>query len=369
MKIAMIGLKGIPATYGGVERHVEELAARLVLLGHEVTAYCRSHYTPRSETEHRGIRLRVLSSINTKHFDAISHTARAALSAMHEGYDIIHFHAIGPSLLSFFPRLALCRRARVVATVHSLDYKRRKWGRFAQWCLRRGEGAAVRFPHRTIVVSKLLQDYFTQRGKSVIHIPNGVPAPTPRPLDELRRFGLGERQFILWLGRFVPEKRIEDLVRAFAGLEGNWRLVLAGEVDKNDAYSRHIMELATGDERIILAGGLYDAAKAEALTNAALVVTPSELEGSPIALLEAMRYGRPVLASDIPEHLEALRPGQNGYTYPVADTAALTDAMRRILDSPADTEAVGKRAAEDAKQYDWDEIAAATARVYADALR
>ena len=368
MNIAMIGLKGIPATYGGVERHVEELAAQLVGRGHHVTAYCRSHYTPRHQAEHRGIRLKVLTGINTKHLDAISHTARAVLSAARENYDIIHFHAIGPALLSFFPRIVPCRHAKVVATIHSLDYKRRKWGACAKLCLRLGEAAALHFPHRTIVVSKQMETHFTQQGKTVTHIPNGVEAPAPRPLDELKQLGLTEKRFILWLGRFVPEKRVGDLITAFGQLQGNWKLLLAGEINDADTYTSQIKELAARDERIIMPGGLYAAAKAEALTNAALVVTPSELEGFPIALLEAMRYGRPVLASHIPEHLEAVQPGKNGYTCPLGDTHALADAMRRILDPSSNAETMGKRAADDAKQYDWNNIAAATEKVYADAM-
>jgi len=368
MKIAMIGQKGIPATYGGVERHVEELAARLAAKGHHVTAYCRRHYTPPGKTEHRGVRLKRLPSVNTRHLDAISHTACALLAAALEHFDIIHFHAIGPSLLSFFPRLLPFRCRAVVATVHSQDYRRRKWGAFARWCLRCGEAAALRFPHRTIVVSKQLRHYFEQRGRSVVYIPNGVESPAPRPLDKLKRFDVETNRFILWLGRFVPEKRVGDLVAAFGQIHGEWKLLLGGETDEDDAFLRHIRSLAKDDPRVILAGGLYGDQKAEALANAALVVLPSELEGFPITLLEAMRYGRAVLVSDIPEHLEAVQPRLNGFSFPLGDIAALAEKMQWMLTHPDEAAAAALKAAETAAQYDWDPIADQTERVYKEAL-
>ncbi len=369
MKIAMIGLKGIPATYGGVERHVEELSARLAAKGHEVTVYCRRHYTPRHTISHRGVQVKSLLSIHTKHLDAISGTALAVGHALLRRFDVIHFHAIGPALLSFVPRLMPCKRCAVIATVHSQDWRRRKWGAFAKWCLRRGEWAAVRFPLRTIVVSEQLQKHFAEQGRPVVHIPNGVETPTPRPLKELKRFGVRENRYLLWIGRFVPEKRVEDLISAFRQTDGDWRLLLAGELDENDPYVRQLKSQASSDERIIFTGGIYGRAKCEAFTHAALVVQPSELEGFPITLLEAMRYARPVLVSDIEEHLEAVQPGCNGFVFPVRDAEALAGRMQWILDHPPEADEAGRRAEDTAKEYDWRLIAERTERVYEQALR
>jgi len=361
----MIGQKGIPATYGGVERHVEELAARLAGLGHEVTAYCRPHYTGTRGT-HRGARLRLLPSIPTRHLDTITHTALCSLDALVRGYDVVHFHSIGPALLAFVPRLR--PRSAVVVTVHALDWRRRKWGPFARWWLRRGEWAATHFPHRTIAVSRGMAEYFRERGRAVDYIPNGVPEPTPRPIRDLSKFGLAEGGFVLWLGRFVPEKRVEDLIQAFRSMPTEKKLVLAGEMSQGDAYCRRLKEAAAGDPRILFCGGLYGRAKAEALTNASLVVIPSEMEGFPIVLLEAMRYGRPVLASDIPENLEALAPGRNGFAFRTGDVADLREAMRRILDDPQAAAAAGRAAQEDARVFDWDNIARRTLTLYEEAL-
>lgn len=365
MKIAMIGQKGIPATYGGVERHVEELSRRLDARGHAVTVYCRSHYTPRG-SQVPGVALRILPSINTKRLDAISHTALAAMNALREGFDVVHFHAIGPSLLSFIPR-ALSRRAAVVATVHSLDWQRRKWGPFARWWLRRGEWAATAFPHRTIVVSRLMEERFRARGKDVLYIPNGVPEPEPAPLSELARHGIAEPGFILWMGRFVPEKRVEDLIAAFRHMPGERRLALAGEMD-DSPYCRKLRELAQGDERVIFTGGLYGAAKNAAFAHAEAFVLPSEMEGFPIALLEAMRCGLPVLAGDIPENLQAITPGVNGFAFRTGDATSLREQLEWILSHPVEARAAGERARAEAARYDWDVIATQTEEAYKQAI-
>ena len=368
MRIAMIGQKGIPATYGGVERHVEELSAHLVQRGHEVTAYCRRHYTP-SMREHRGIHLKILPTIHTKRLDAISHTALAVSDALRRGFDVFHFHGIGPASLSFVPRV-LCRRAMaVVATVHALDWRRRKWGMFARWYLRQGARAAVRFPHRTITVSRGMADHFRLGGKTVVCIPNGVPAAQPTPIQELETFGLREKRFVLWLGRFVPEKRVEHLIRAFRSVSSDRILLLAGETDETDPYLKSVKAERKDDERIIFCGGLYGRAKAEALSHAELVVLPSEMEGFPITLLEAMRYARPVLASDIPEHLEAVQPDVNAFVFPVGDADALAERMQWILGHPDEAASVAQRAEKTAREYDWGLIAERTERVYEEASR
>ena len=370
----MLGQKGIPATYGGVERHVEELSARLAASGHEVTAYCRGHYT-KGVTQHRGVRLRILPSVRTKHLDAITHTGAAVADALRRGFDVIHFHSIGPASLSFAPRLVARGRlhlqrepAAVVATVHALDWRRRKWGPFAKWCLRRGEAAAVRFPHRTIVVSRQMAAHFHSRGYPVVHIPNGVEPAQPTPLHELRKLGLAEDGFILWMGRFVPEKRVEDLICAFRQLPGERRLLLAGEFEADNSYCRALRKAAGDDKRILFAGGLYGQAKAEALSHATLLALPSELEGFPIVLLEAMRYARPVLVSDLPENLEAVRPGVNGFTFRVGDVGSLRGKLAWLLAHPEEMKAAGRRAETDSERYDWRAIADRTADVYEEAL-
>lgn len=362
----MIGQKGIPATYGGVERHVEELAARLAAKGHAVTAYCRRHYTS-GPTTHRGVNLEILPSFHTKHLDTLSHTVLAATHAVRREFDIIHFHAVGPASLSFMPRVFRRKSCAVVATIHALDWRRRKWGSFAKCCLRAAGWAAVHFPHRTIAVSRHMADYFRQQGRDIVHIPNGVEPAQREPIRELARFGLKGKRFVLWIGRFVPEKRVEDLIAALRRLSGDTRLLLAGEMEESAPYVQSLQQAAGGDPRIIFAGGLYGRAKAEALTHAELVVQPSEMEGFPIVLLEAMRYGRPVLASDIPEHLEAVAPGANGFVFNACDAESLRKNLAWALAHPNEIAAAGRQAESDARKYDWDRIAEQTESVYAQA--
>jgi glycosyltransferase involved in cell wall biosynthesis len=363
MKIAMLGLKGIPATYGGIERHVEELSAQLALRGHDVTVYCRSHYTG-PVRECRGVALRTLPSLNTKRLDTLTHTALAACHTLLRPYDVVHFHSIGASTLSFLPRAALWRSCRVVCTVHALDWQRRKWGPVARWCLRRGEWTAATFPHRLIAVSREMADRFRARGCDARYIPNGVAPPEPGDMADLAPLGVRAPGFILWLGRMVPEKRVEILLRAFRRLPTERQLLIGGELDPRDAYTRLLLADASGDARILFTGGLYGRAKAAALRHAALVVLPSELEGFPIVLLEAMRYGRPTLASDIAANLEAVRPDHNGFTFPVGNADALRDRLQWMLDHPAECAEAGRRAQLDSAAYDWARIAGETEEVY-----
>jgi len=362
----MIGQKGVPATYGGVERHVEELSARLAAMGHEVTAYARRHYA-RAEKKHRGVALRVLPSLNTKHLDALTHTALAVCDAVRRDFDVIHFHGIGPAALAFVPRALFWKKRAVVTTVHALDWRRRKWGIFAKGFLRCCGRAAVVFPHRTICVSRTIADRFGNRPR-LVHIPNGVEPPVRAPLRTLRAKGVLSEGYILWIGRFVPEKRVEDLIVAFRRLDPDRQLVLAGELDPADSYARSLKAAAEKDPRILFVGGLYGEEKAEALANAGIVVQPSELEGFPIALLEAMRYGKPVLASDIPEQLEAVRPGANGFVFRTGDADSLRKSLGWALSHPREIAAAGKTAESDARSYGWDPIARRTLAVYEEAL-
>jgi glycosyltransferase involved in cell wall biosynthesis len=202
----------------------------------------------------------------------------------------------------------------------------------------------------------------------VVHIPNGVTKAFRQPIRELARFGLSEGGFILWIGRFVPEKRVADLIGAFRNLSTERRLVLAGELDESDPHVRALKTAAAGDPRIVFTGGLYGPDKAEALTNACLAVFPSDLEGFPIALLEAMRYGLPVLASDIPEHLETVTPGVNGFVFPTADVDALRAEMAGLLAYPEEAASAARNAEQSADAYDWDNITAQTESVYRQAV-
>jgi glycosyltransferase involved in cell wall biosynthesis len=366
--IAMIGLRGIPATYGGVERAVEELSAHLVERGHEVTVYARSAYSDPSVHEHRGVRVVHLPQVNTKHLEAASHSAVALAHALTaRRYDVIHLHATGPGALSPLARLA---GTPTVVTVQGLDWRREKWGRAARVVLRLAAALCARFPDRTIVVSRELERYFAEsHGTDSVYIPNGVEESDDEgapPQADLRREG-----FVLFLGRLVPEKHVHTLVRAYRRLECEVPLVIAGPDSHSPEYLDELRALADGDPRIRFLGPQYGASKAWLMRNALAFVQPSSIEGLPIALLEALAAGRYPIVSSIPENLEPVTVGDEtlGQTVPVGDERELASAIASTIAAP-DRAAVGRRLRDHVrKAYDWNAIASATEATYRDALR
>ncbi len=364
MKIAMLGLKGLPAVHGGVERHVEELGARLAQRGHEVTAFCRKAYTEQPG-EHRGIRLLLSPTIHTKHLDATVHTLLGGFKAAFSEFDLIHYHAIGPASMCFIPRVF---GKPVIATVHALDFKREKWSPFAKWALRRAEGATLFFAGRVIVVSKDLAERYSGKKTPVTYIPNGVPKPEKLEAKEItEKWGLTKGEYLFWAGRFVPEKEIQTLIDAFTMCKTDMKLVLAGGVSHADRYIEQIKEKAEADPRIILPGFVSGDLLAELFSNAAGYVLPSTLEGLPVALLEAMSYGLPCIASDIGPNLEVGRAtaGEVVRFFKMRDTEGLAEELQALMDHPEEFEKMGLAGAEHVTaEYDWAAIAEKTEKEY-----
>jgi glycosyltransferase involved in cell wall biosynthesis len=354
----MIGQKGIPATYGGIERHVEELSRRLVARGIDLEVYCRTHYTPK-DAALPGIHLRRLPSINTKHLDAITHVSVSSIDALFSKADIVHFHALGPSSLAWLPRLA---GKRIVVTVHGLDWKRGKWGRVASAYLRLCEWPAIHFAHATIVVSKTLREYFQCKGATRVHyLPNGTVLPEPASEAPLREMGLAPGEYVLFVGRIVPEKGLHLLVRAHREAIGDWPLAVAGGGHFTETYVRECHE--AGNANVTFLGPVYGEKLAALQQHAALVVSPSTLEGLSIALLEAMSFSRAVLASDIPENLEVLEGV--GATFRAGDARDLGAKLEELLSQPAELARLGGLARKRIEtDYDWERIAASTSALY-----
>ena len=357
----MLGLKGVPALYGGIERHVEELAVRLAGRGHDVTVYCRNHYTP-PDARLPGVTLRRLPSVNTKHLDAWTHTWLATWDALLRGFDIYHYHALGPATLALPPRLL---GKRVVVTVHGLDWQREMWGPAAAAYLKVGEWAAARLANRTVVVSRELARRFATRWRRrTTYIPNAVAAPAPPNFAELAPFGLAPGRFLLTVGRLVPEKGIHLLLDAYRGVATDLPLVIVGDAPEAK-YMAVLKEAA--DPRVRFVGYLYGPRLAAFFGGCALYLQPSTLEGLSIALLEAMSYGAPVLASDIAANVEAL--GETGFYFESGDAGALRAALAGLLGSPASLAARGAAARDRAAGlYSWDEVARRTEAVYLAAL-
>jgi glycosyltransferase involved in cell wall biosynthesis len=360
MKIAMIGQKGIPALYGGIERHVEEIARRLVQRGHEVTVYCRLHYTPTGGRYH-GVHLVRLPSLRTKHLDTPTYVALSTAHALFQDYDVVHFHALGPSVFAWLPRLA---GTPSVVTVHGLDWQREKWGKLAAWVLKQCEGPAVKFPDRTIVVSRTLAQYFKEHhGRATVAIPNGTVLPEPRPAHKIHRFGLEAKKYVLWVGRLVPEKGVHFLCEAFSRIDSNLTLAIVGGSAGSDDYVAQIKRYE--GPRVKLLDYVYGEALDELYSNAFIAVLPSTLEGLSLALLESLSHGRCVLVSDIPENLEVVDDA--AHTFRNRDVDDLEAQLRRLIGDPALVRHYEEKArAHIARHYSWDRVVDATLEVYED---
>jgi len=362
MKIAMIGQKGIPATYGGIERHVEEIGARLASKGHDVTVYCRFYYT-KVKDRYRGVRLIRLPSVRTKHFDTPTHCAISTVDSLFRGYDIVHFHALGPSLFSFLPRIV---GAKTVVTVHGLDWQREKWGPAASWILKRCEYPAIHFPSRTVVVSRTLQKYFLDKYKvETTVIPNGTNVPTSRALSKLKKVGLDPGSYVLFVGRLVPEKGCHYLVEAFEKLQTNTKLVVAGGSSFSSEYVDELKRHAS--DRVIFLDYVYADTLEELWSNALIVVQPSTLEGLSISLLEALSYGRCVLVSDIPENLEVVEDCAPSFRS--KDVEDLKSKLETLIKSPELLAGYEKKAKRHIlSKFTWDRVTSSLESLYLELL-
>lgn len=350
MRIAYIGQKGIPCRSGGVEKHVEDLATRMAARGHEVFVYARKYYVAGQPQTFRGVNLVYTPTIYTKHLDAITHTFTSTIHALFQGYDIIHYHAIGPSFLSFIPRWLLWR-TKVVATFHCQDWAHKKWNKFAQVCLKAGAWMSVHVPHKTIAISRLLQEYCAvQYGKEIDYIPYGVPEPKECPPRLIaKRYNLKKDSYVLAVSRLVPHKQIHTLIKVFRDVDTDKSLVIVGGSAFTDQYVVQLKKLAAADPRVILAGEQSGQMMVEFFSNAYAFTQPSESEGLPIAVLEAMSYGLGVVASDIPEHLEGA--GQAAIYFHKNDQADLREQLQRIIDDPKLTALKGVQAQKRVRQY------------------
>ena len=358
MRIAMIGQKGLPATYGGIERHVEEIARRLVERGHEVSAFCRLYYTP-ADAELHGVRLLRRPSINTKHLDTATHVTWSSIEATLGRDDIVHFHALGPSVFAWMPRLG---GKRTAVTVHGLDWQREKWGKLASWVLKQCEYPAAHFADKTIVVSKTLRDYFRDHHKcDAAYIPNGTSLPTPRPAKRILQLGLTPDKYVLFVGRLVPEKGVHYLCEAFQGIDTDLKLALVGGLSFSQEYV-DLLKRYAGD-RILLLDYVYGEALEELWSNAHVVVQPSTMEGLSIALLEALSYGRCVLVSDIPENLEVAE--ECAVSFRSKDVGDLKEKLEMLLSRPDLVKHYEEKARHHVRlQYSWDKVTEGTEAVY-----
>jgi len=350
LRIAFIGGRGVISKYSGIETYYEEVGKRLAERGLHVTAYCRDYFTPDVE-DHEGIHIQRLPTIRTKHLDTLVHTALSTAHAMLGHYDIVHYHTLGPSLFSFLPRL--CGKKTVV-TVQGLDWQRKKWGRLAAALLRLGEYSAITFPNATMVVSRTLQNYFLERYSLMpAFIPNGTHLREPGPIQHLPAWGLNPDHYILFLGRFSPEKNCHLLIQAYQKLITDAKLVLAGGSSYSDPYVETLRRFES--DRIRLLNWVSGDALDELLTHAMIFVLPSDLEGLSLALLDAMAARICVVTSDISENREVVEGA--GFIFRRGDPVDLARVLRNLLEHPELREQAAHAAQERARErYLWPRI-------------
>lgn len=338
MRIAMIGQKGfdVGKKGGGVERHVTELATRMGALGHEVTVYARKAH---EEDLPLGVFVRVLPAIHRKNLEAITHTFLATLDVLRKPYDIVHYHGVGPATLAWIPRW-FKRDTRVVVTFHSRDRFHKKWGRMARLYLTFGEWAAVWFPHVTIAVSHAIAVYArTTLKHQVIYIPNGAPLKTVEETDQLEAFQLSPQQYLLSVSRLVPHKGQHYLIEAFQQLQREapelvkgLSLVIVGAETYGVEYQSQLSRLSAGNPQIRFLGFQQGDVLDQLFAHARLFIHASEFEGLPVAVLEAMSFGLPVLVSDIPENIEVLH--HTGFTFTSESVPDLVKVLTSLLHHP-----------------------------------
>ncbi len=369
IRIAMLGHKRIPSREGGIEIVVGELAKRIAEKGYEITCFNRSgHHVSGSSfdteklTEYQGVRLKDVWTFDKKGLAAMTASYSAAIRAAFGPYDVIHFHAEGPCAAMWIPKLF---GKKCIATIHGLDHQRAKWGRFASWYIQTGEKTAVRFADEIIVLSKNIQNYFMETyGRETVFIPNGISRPIKMYPDEItKKHGLNKDEYILFFGRLVPEKGIVYLIEAFKQISTDKKLVVAGGVSDSETFATEIQKLAADDPRILFTGFVQGQVMQELYSNAYFYVLPSDLEGMPLSLLEAMSYGNCCLTSDIPECTEVV--GTHGLTFPQGNVSELANKLQELCDSPQIVSSYKEDAADYiCNRYNWDDITMQTLELY-----
>ena len=369
LNICMLGHKRVPSREGGIEIVVEELSTRMVALGHEVTCYNRGghhvsgqEFDDKKRMKYRGIKLKTVPTFNLKGIAAMSSSFFAAIMATFGKFDVVHFHAEGPCAMLWLPKLF---GKRCVATIHGLDHQRAKWGKLASTYIMLGEKCAAKFADEIIVLSGGVQKYFKDTyNRETKFIPNGVNRPEIRDVDLIRdKFGLEKDSYILFLGRLVPEKGIQYLIEAFKEVHTDKKLVIAGGSSDTDEFANELRERASGDERIIFTGFVQGQLLDELYSNAYFYTLPSDLEGMPLSLLEAMSYGNCCLVSDIEECASVVE--DRAVTFRKSDVADLKNKLQMLCDNTKLIFDYKEQAADFIfSKYDWDIVTEKTIELY-----
>ena len=361
MKIAMIGLRGLGDGLGGIEKAVREISTRMIKDGHDVTCYCKHKYS--KSTDFEGVKLVNIKTATGKYLETLIYSIRAIISASKQDYDIIHIHALASSCLAWIPKFIY--KKNVVITVHGLDWQRAKWGFIATQILKFGEWASVMFATSTVCVSKSLTMYYKMKynGASINYIPNGCDfGNSYHPEAE----GFKSKNYYLYLGRLVPEKGAHRLIEAYKEIETDKKLVIAGP-DSDSAYAKKLRLLADGNPNIVFTGAVYDDYKVRLLSNAFMFILPSDIEGLPIAVLEAASYGVCTAVSKIPTCDEILenKTIPCGFQFNPRSIIELKTILGISDKSEKLVENLGKKLkAQVQYEYNWDVISRQSLKTY-----
>ncbi len=370
MRIAMYGHKRIPSREGGIEVVVEELSSRMVKLGHDVTCYNRTgHHVGDSKydiqydiAEYKGIRLKKLFTIDSKGLAAMTSSFIAAIKVSFNNYEVIHIHAEGPCFFCWLPKLF---GKKIVVTIHGLDHKRLKWGRFARTYIKWAEVVAAKCADEVIVLSESVKEYFLREyERETVLIPNGVSKSDKKKAVQIEtEYGVEANKYILYLGRLVPEKGIDLLIKAFQQISTEKKLVIAGGGSDSKEYEKYIRGLVGNDSRIVFTGFVQGDALAELYSNAYIYVLPSFLEGMPLSLMEAMSYGNCCLTSDISECVDVTNGC--GVSFIKGNIDDLRNKLQYLIDNPSLVAHYGDSSSNYiCQKYNWDDITKATLNVY-----
>lgn len=368
LSIAMFGQKNCDRS-GGIEIVVTELATRMVTMGHEVTCYNRSsHHVSGREydgeriAEYKGVHERYVPTIDKKGLAAVTSSFFAALACAFGKYDVVHIHAEGPAAMCWIPKFFA---KRVIVTVHGLDWQRNKWNKgFGSKYIRFGEKCAVRFADEIIVLSREVQKYFERTyGRNTQFISNGVSRPVLHEAKLIKeKYGLNS-PYLLSLSRLVPEKRIDLLIEAFKQIKTDKKLVIAGGSSDTDEYMKKLKSMASDDKRIIFTGFVQGEILEELFSNAYIYILPSDLEGMPLSLLEAMSYGNCCITSDIAECAEVVE--DKAILFKKSDVVDLRNKIQKLIDDEALVKNYKSVSADFiCRKYNWDDVTAKTEKLY-----
>ena len=369
MKIAMIGHKRVPSREGGVEIVVEELSTRLVKNGHQVDIYNRKGKNVQDKRadlknkkikEYMGTKIITIPTINKKGIDALVYSFFASIKASFKKYDVLPYHAEGSCAMLWIPHIL---KKKIVVTIHGLDWQRSKWGGFASKYIKFGEKMAVKYANEIIVLSKGVQEYFKETyGRDTIFIPNGVNKPTIRKPEIIKeRYGLNKDEYILFLARIVPEKGLDYLIEAYNNLNTDKKLVIAGGASHTNSYLDTIKEKANKNKNIILTGFVQGKELDELYSNCYIYCLPSDVEGMPISLLEAMSYGKNCVVSNIEENTQVVE--NMATTFEKSNSEDLT---KKLIDVLEGKNRKTEKELQDyiLNKYNWDEITNITQKLY-----